>query len=471
MIKDFLQKFSPWSEIEFLRQENAELKKENAALKAIIVKLNFKIEELERRLGLNSSNSSKPPSSDGLRKKPSPKNLRVNGQKLSGGQKGHKGYTLEQVANPDQIILHKVDKCTFCNEDLKETAVDSIRKRQIFDIPEPKIIVTEHRAEVKTCICGQQTCAMFPDNVKASTQYGDQVKSFAVYLQHQHFVPENRLNQIFGDIFNLPISSATIANISSNFSEQLKDLDEKVLTFLQIADVKHADESGFRISGKTQWLHVLSNEQATYYRFSAKRGEVSNNLIGTLVHDHFKPYYSLSNLEHALCNAHHMRELKALQEIEKEPWASEMFNLFKRIGILSKSSCDKATQEQIIIEYKQILKTGILFHEHQPPLEQKSRGKQKRRIGHNLLIRLRDYKLDVLRCLSDPAVSFTNNLAEQDIRMMKVKQKISGGFRTAKGASDFCSIRTFLSTARKQKLSIINSINSVFKNSFSFRFT
>lgn len=417
--------------------------------------LKERLTELERRLGLNSSNSSKPPSSDGLRKPPG--SLRPKGGKPSGGQKGHKGHTLSQTLNPDKITYHTVEKCVICQTSLEEVQPKSIIKRQVFDIPEPQIEITEHQAEVKRCACGHMNRAIFPQDIQAPVQYGPRVKALSVYLSIQQLIPEDRLQAVFLDLFSLPISTATLAFINQEIGQQIAPIQEKVLEGLKNTDVKHVDETGFRIGKKTQWLHVISNSFATHYRAREKRGDVLEGLKGILIHDHWKPYFRLENVQHALCNAHHLRELKALEEFDKEPWA------FKMSRLLTVSSRFKDPPLSRILKlYDQIVAEGLTFHEQQPPL-----GKlhNKKRKGHNLALRLRDFKGCTLRFLERKDVPFTNNQAEQDIRMMKVKQKISGGFRTPQGAETFCIIRGFLSTCRKQGLNLFQSLSNTIRNS------
>lgn len=217
-----------------------------------------------------------------------------------------------------------------------------------------------------------------------------------------------------------------------------------MLEALKNADIKHLDETGFRVGKKTQWLHVISNSFATHYRAREKRGDLLEGLKSILVHDHWKPYFCLEDVQHALCNAHHLRELKALEEFEKEPWAFKMSRL-----LIIASRLKNPPILRILELYDHIVAEGLAFHEHLPPLGKLHKKKRK---GHNLLVRLRDFKDCVLLFLKRGDVPFTNNQAEQDIRMMKVKQKISGGFRTLQGAETFCLIRGFLSTCRKQSL-------------------
>ncbi|MEI6358504.1 MAG: IS66 family transposase [Verrucomicrobiota bacterium] len=424
------------------------LKEEIVVLKAVIVALEKRVAQFERMLGMNSSNSSKPPSSDGLRKKPSPKSLRVKGQKPSGGQKGHKGHTLEQVDEVSQRIIHTVETCKVCQKSLVEIPPSTSIKRQVFDIPEPNLEVTEHCAEVKICSCGAQTTAAFPENITAPVQYGPRVKALAVYFSNQQLIPEDRLQQTFEDLFSLPISTATLAKINNDFANQVAPIQAQVLEDLKAEEVKGADESGLRIGGKTKWLHTIGSERATHYRVSEKRGDLLEGIQGILVHDHWKPYFNLKNIEHALCNAHHLRELKALEEIEKEPWAFKMSRFLRIMNRLKDPPLGRAMQL-----YDRIVEAGLRFN-----VSQTQPGGRKRRVGHNLLLRLRDFKEETLRFLTTPGVPFTNNQSEQDIRMIKVKQKISGGFRTTRGAEVFCLIRGFLSTRRKQGFNIFHAI-------------
>lgn len=250
------------------------------------------------------------------------------------------------------------------------------------------------------------------------------------------------------------------------FSQALRPVSEAIRDRIALSKVKHLDETGFRIRGKTQWLHVQSTAKMTYYRVSAKRGDIPKTVKGILVHDHFKPYYTIGEAKHALCNAHHLRELQALIEIEKEPWAKPMQELLKTAARVAdryrRKDSPLPASLRLCLEksYEGIVAEGLRFHESQPALVRKegTRGRCAKRIGHNLLIRLQDKKEDVLRFLTDEEVPFTNNQAEQDIRMMKVKQKISGGFRSNEGAENFATIRSVLSTARKLGWNLLDTL-------------
>lgn len=429
---------------------------------AMLAKLLLRIEELERRVGLNSSTSSKPPSSDGLKKKPAPRSLREKSGKSSGGQIGHKGKTLEQVAQPDEVVIHVVTHCPQCASDLQDVPVTAVRKRQVFDIPAPALHTVEHVAEVKHCShCGCDVMGNFPEEVRAPVQYGPRIQALAVYLNHQQMIPEDRLETLFDDVFSLSISATTLVTMGERFEEKVRPFAEAVRDHLHGAPiVKHLDETGLRVAKKLHWLHVMSNREWTYYRVTEKRGDIPHGIMGTVVHDHFKPYYTLENVNHGLCGAHHLRELKGLEDIEKEPWARNMSRLLKLACHISNHGAVPATRiDRIGRVYDSIVAQGLAFHEALAPLSTEvKRGRKKRRVGHNLLLRLRDFKGDALRFLSDPEVPFTNNQAEQDVRMMKVKQKISGGFRTLTGAQTFATIRSFFSTMRKQGNNLFQAI-------------
>jgi transposase len=442
------------------------LMEEVAALRKFVEKQSVRISELERRLNKDSSNSSKPPSSDGLSKPSRTSSLRQKGKNKSGGQLGHKGETLRQTEAPDEIERHKLTECPACAS-LALTESLGILKRQVFDIQLPKPIVTEHQAEIKKCLCcHRKVIATFPNGVNAPVQYGEVIKSWSVYFQHQQFIPEDRLQETFWDLFGVRLATATLSGFSESVYNGLADFDSEVLSKIKIAPVKHLDETGLRIIGKTQWLHVASTTCLTYYHVSPKRKSLLKNLLGTVIHDHWKPYYQLPDVLHGLCNQHHLRELKALIENDKEKWARKMQS-FLRFGLHCRHLYgDKIIPEDILKRlsnlYDKIVNEGISFHENLPTFsEKKGRGRKARRTGHNLVLRLKNHSDNVLRFLFDPLVPFTNNQAERDIRMMKCKQKISGGFRSIKGAEIFARIRGFISTVRKQRWNIFESIQQV----------
>ena len=437
----------------------------------MIAALQARNTELERQLGLNSGNSGKPPSSDGLKKPVRVSSLRERSGKKPGGQPGHPGGTLSRAETPDATVDHFPGTCSGCGGALTGATATGHAARQVFDLPEPQpLLVTEHRAFTCRCgSCGKETRAAFPGDVSAPVQYGPRLAAVVVYLLHYQLLPEKRLAALMADLFGVRLVTATIAGMSQTCATRLRGFAAAMRDRVAAAPVKHMDETGFRIGGKTQWLHIASTIWLTFYRTSPKRGSLLENVLGIVVHDHWKPYYTLKGVLHVLCNAHHLRELQALVEIEKEEWARRMQRLLRRTCHAANLARERgvtlpprfiALAER---RYDAILMEGFAFHEAQPVLAspaRKRRGRVPRRTGHNLLRRLHGRKPDALRFLSDPTVPFTNNLAEQDGRMMKLRQKISGGFRAGEGAEDFAVIRSLLSTARKQGWGILRALAS-----------
>src|ERR1700693_6378600 len=447
----------------------AELSREE--LVALVAALRAHIAELERRLGLNSSNSGKPPSSDGLKKPARVSSLRERSGKKPGGQKGHKGETLRQVTDPNEVVDHYPSACSMCGASLDPETSVGHSARQVFDLPEPApLVVTEHRARDCQCaVCGAKTRAPFPDGVNAPVQYGARIAAFVVYLLHYQMLPEKRLAELMADLFGVRLTTATIAAMGRACAVRFQGFVTAVRDLVAAAAVKHLGETGLRIGGKTQWLHIASTILLTFYRVSPKRGSMPENLTGIAVHDHWKPYYTLTGILHALCNAHHLRELKALVEIEKEDWARKMQRMLRRACHAANLARQRGRPlpSRLIARFERcydaILTEGLAFHKAQTRLRRAAptgRGRKPRRVGHNLLLRLSVRKPDVLRCLSDLTVPFTNNIAERDGRMMKLRQKISGGFRSIAGAADFSVVRSLLSTAKKQGWNMLQTLTA-----------
>src|SRR6266853_387323 len=362
----------------------AEVEELIASLKRQIAALQAEVADLRRQLGQDSSNSSKPPSSDGLKKKPRiAGSLRGRSGKASGGQKGHKGGTLRQVADPDHVVGHEASACCHCGSPLEPRSAIGVEKRQVFDLPERPLVVTQHQASIYLCAhCRGETKAAFPEGVVSPTQYGERIKAAAIYLNIQQLIPEDRTAQALSDLFGAPlICPASIVAWVRKKGEDLRQVHARIGERVAEVKVRHLDETGFRIAGKLQWLHTTSSLAFTFYRAGEKRGAIPENLQGgVVVHDHFLPYRRLDAVDHAFCNAHILRE------------------------------------------------------------------------------RLKTFKTETLRFLTDFDVPFTNNLAEQDLRMMKVKMKISGSFRTLDGAQIFARLRSVVSTARKQGCNILQTL-------------
>ena len=316
-------------------------------------------------------------------------------------------------------------------------------------------------------------CADFPDRVTAPTQYGDEIATRAAYLQTQHCLPEDRLAQVFADLYGVKITSATLARLIAKKAQFMRAFADAVKGLLSGAEVavKHLDETGFRIGGKTRWLHMLCSTALSHIRVGSSRGEILPGLAGKAVHDCWKPYFKLMGVEHSLCNAHHLRELQALIDHDKEAWASEMKTILHealKVTQLAQSRNQNAVSPEAIKEIERRFDSccaqAVKFHEDQPPFarptKRKKRGRPKRHTGHNLALRFQKYKEAALLFLNDLSVPFTNNEAERDLRMTKVRQKVSGCFRTEAGAENFCTLRTVMETARKQGWDAIETLKT-----------
>jgi transposase len=434
-----------------------------------IQQLDARVHELEARLSKNSSNSSKPPGSDGLKKKT--KSLRDKSGKKPGAQQGHVGKGLAQVSTPNLIVIHAPINCYGCGLNLDHVDGACAEKRQVFDIPQPKIEVTEHQALEKRCsCCGELNRGIFPENIRGPVQYGERVQALTAYFAHQHFIPVDRVCQIFEDVFGFAISPGTCSNVDEKLFRQLESFESSLKTYLLAARVLHFDETGMRCEKKLRWVHVDSSQSATLYTIHAKRGQEAMDEAGILpkfqgtgIHDHWFPYFAYKQITHGLCNAHHLRELTFIHEQEKEDWAKRMKDLL----ICAKNEVEMhleqgALPQEILLRieeaYGQIIAEGFEYHSLLPPLPKGKRGRQKQRDGKNLLDRLKEKRSCVLLFMYDFSVNFTNNLGEQDIRMVKLKQKISGCFRILRGGQIFCRIRSYISTARKQGWNIWDAL-------------
>jgi len=459
-----------------LWEENQALKARVKELESQISILMTRVKELEDQKAKDSHNSSKPPSSDGFKKKL--RSLRKKSDRKSGGQKGHAGKTLQIVENPDHIIVHCVNECRKCGISLKEIAVSNHEKRQEFDIPPIKLEVTEHQAQIKCCPqCGEMNKGEFPATITSVVQYGERVKGHVTYLMEYQLLPFERASELMDDFFDCPISQGSLYSIVKECSDRLEEPDKSIKKAVTQAQIVHFDESGMRIQGKTQWLHVASTQTLTYYGCHPKRGKEAMDAIeilpvfkGKAMHDGWKSYKHYTDCFHLLCNAHHLRELTFIHEQEKQPWAGQMIELLleikeqvdqhKALGI---SQLEQTQIQEFEHSYQQVLDLGIKANP--PPkenLEKRKPGRKKQSKAKNLLDRLSADRTGVLGFMYDFQVPFDNNLAERDIRMIKVKQKISGGFRSQEGASYFCRIRSYISTMKKQGKNIMTALQSVF---------
>lgn len=438
------------------------------------------LQALQARLAKSSRNSSKPPSSDGYSKVKRTSSLRQSGAKPTGGQPGHEGQTLLAVETPERIVTHEVDTCAHCQASLQEREVVGYEERQVFDIPAIRIEVTAHRAEIKVCpACGHANQGTFPVAVTHAVQYGPMVRTWASYFTNHHYIPVERTTEIFADLVQHPMSEATVLKASEELEAVIEPSTEAVKELLRNCEVLHVDESGLRVKGQLHWLHVASTAAVTHYEVHAKRGHeamedagILGAFTGTAVHDHWKPYFTYEQCAHALCNAHHLRELRFIAKQYQQPWANDMAELLLEI----KAAVEATPAPAICLSppelrafetrYDAVVHAGFAANlELMPPTagEEKKRGRPKHSPPVNLLIRLRDFKGQVLAFMSDFLVPFDNNQGERDIRMVKVKQKVSGGFRTLEGAQRFGRIRGYLSTARKQAKNVFEAIRDAFE--------
>ena len=426
----------------------------SAATKSMFEILILIITLLVNRSNLNSRNSSKPPSSDPNRKK-RPKSK--TGKK-PGGQKGHTGTTLKKIDDPDKVELIKVDRSQLPPGRYREIGFES---RQVFDIDISRI-VTEYRVQILEDDKGNQFVAPFPEGVTKAVQYGTSVKAHSVYMSQFQLVPYNRIQDYFADQLHIPLSEGSIFNFNKEAFGFLADFENRVKNKLAASDLAHADETGINIGGKTHWLHCLSNDSWTLYHPHEKRGTDAMNDMGILsrfkgilCHDHWKPYYKI-DCTHALCNAHHLRELTRAWEQDAQQWARKMKDLLETINrevTEADGALDPQESKKYRRKYRALLKQGeIECPEPSRPNKRGKRGRIKKSKSRNLLERLRDFEQDTLRFMDNENVPFSNNLGENDIRMTKVQQKISGCFRSIDGAQIFCRIRSYLSTCRKQGL-------------------
>lgn len=437
-------------------------------LEAVVERLQGEVRSLKSQLAKNSSNSSKPPSSDGYQK-PAPKSLRKPSGKKSGGQPGHEGNTLARVENPDRIVIHSLNSCV-CGTDLSKTPAQDYESRQVFDLPKPKLDVTEHRCEIKECPnCGKRSTASFPEEVTAPAQYGSSFRSLLVYLKDGQLLPLDRISQLCADLFGVGVNPATIESARRDCYDTLQPFEEELKEVLVHSNLLHADESGLRVKGKLCWLHVVSNRLFTFFGVHERRGRKAQDdfgilprFAGILMHDFWKPYLTYVCV-HVLCNAHHLRELIFLSEEFHQKWAGQMKNLLlKMLECVQNQPPDIAgltTRRRApwLKKYRKILKAGY-GENPAPPVRTGQRGQLKKTKTQNLLERMDQYWKSVLAFLSDFSIPFTNNQAEQDIRMIKCQQKISGGFRTMHGARMFARIRSYISTVRKHQLNVFSMI-------------
>jgi transposase len=453
-----------------------------------VEKLEAKVAELER----NSRTSSKPPSSDSgnFTNPPKPKSLRKKSGRKPGGQKGHKGSTLKQVPADeiDHVIEHRLsetDRCPKCSAPMRSTngeiSAQTCECRQVFELPAIRLVITEHRAEKQLCSqCGTSVRAGFPPEVNSPVQYGESIRAVAVYLNSYQLIPFQRLSEAFSVLFTCPLSAGSLVNFVKQGGVKAKQAMEPVRGSLVNVDVAHADETGCRVKGKRHWLHVLSTAWLTSFHIDPKRGlegmdqlGLLTRYTGSLIHDFLSSYYRLT-CKHFLCGAHLLRELTYLHEEMKQPWAADMIELlldakklrerenFRAEG--TRKVIGEKTRQRIRDRYSDIILSGLAINPEPKPVEgaAKKRGRVKRGKALNMLIRLEDRYEEIMGFFEYANIPFDNNQAERDLRMMKIREKVSGTFRSESHPEAFADIRSVTSTARKQSRDILVTIKEMF---------
>lgn len=439
----------------------------------LVERLEARIAELEARQNQNSRNSSRPPSMDVFIR---PRSQRVKGERQAGGQKGHPGCTLRQVDCPDIVVVHRVEECDRCNATLADVPAAGVERRQVFEIPPLKIFVTEHRAETKQCpSCKKLVRAEFPRGVRHPVQYGLYLKAFIVYLLVFQLVPYDRIAVLFRDLFGHSIGKGTMVNCVKSCYRELGEVESVVRGLLRDGGLLHADETGFKLNGTQEWLHVASTGILTWYSHHKKRGldamrsyGIMPRFTGVMVHDFWKPYFSF-RCGHAICNAHLVRELQGISEAFGQEWSSKLKDLIQRAKktvddtrCINKDCIDPCELAGFESEYAGIMGLGI--EENVGGVIRKGkRGPLKQTRAKNLLDRCVEYRKEILSFMYDFRIPFDNNQAERDIRMVRLHEKISGTTRSDEGADWFCRIRGYISTCRKNNQPVLTFLANAFE--------
>jgi transposase len=434
------------------------------SLTARLTALEAENAELKRRLGMDSTNSSKPPSSDSPFTKPAPKSLRGKSGRKPGGQPGHRGQTLQLVDDPDEVIVHEPAACGGCGEGLAGAAAAGVIRRQVFDLPPIRVRVTEHRLVTRRCGCGAETCADAPVNVAGRVQYGPRVAAIVLYLHSGQFLSKGRAAQAVSELFGIALSPGTVSAITVRAAEALEPFAEVVRARIQAAPVAGFDETGLRVAGKLHWVHVSRTGTDTLITCHTGRGKegiddngVLTSFGGVAVHDAWAPYDTYTNVAgHQLCCAHVLRELQAVVDTTSADslgwhWATQVSDAIVAIWKLADAGRIgvDALAEQVHL-YRSAAVLGLRANV--------SRASDLQCKHHALARRLLDRQADYLRFTTDPAITPDNNGSERDIRMIKIRQKISGCLRTLTGAQQFCALRSYISTAAKHGRGILETL-------------
>lgn len=465
---------------EQLHAESQQLRAENLVLRQYLAEALGRIKELEGQLKQDSHNSNWPPSRDKGRQKRQIKNLRRQSGKAAGGQEGHEGTTLAYNKEPEVIEGHRPWQCAHCGGELSpDLAAEVVGRRQVLELPPLKYITIEHQQLGLYCpCCGEVTTGAFPSDVTQPVQYGSTVKQAAVYLHTAQLLPYERTRETLAELFELPVATGSLPHFVEEAAAAVEPVTTMIKEALVEADVLHADETGCYINGKRVWLHTASTPELSYFEPHASRGKQATDEIGILprfegclVHDNLAFYFLYQLAEHGLCNAHHLRELLAVAEMEGQTWAEQM-SLFLLAAKALVAEAYKAGETSLPPEVRQrmeqLFEAIVVLGMEENPLPEaqfppQRKGRQAKGKARNLVERFALRKAEILRFVHDFQVPFDNNQAERDIRMMKLQQKISGCFRSWDGARQFARLRSYLSTIRKQGLSVWEALGSLFE--------
>lgn len=440
---------------------------------ALIAALAERVAELEARLGKNSRNSSKPPSSDGLAK-PAPKSLRRASGRKPGKEQGGQGFRLEPRAVPDEVRTHAPSECRGCGADLAHAPVVGTETRQVFDLPVIELIAIEHRAQRRKCACGSVTTAFFPPEARAPTCYGAGVAALATYLLGRQHLPVERTAECLAEAFGAPVSTGWLSSLLPNAADRLDGFLQVAREQLTVAQVAHFDETGGRVAGRLHWIHVACTDTWTLFHLNTKRGRVAMDAAGVLprftgvaIHDGLVVYRQYDRATHGLCNAHHLRELAGIAEATGQVWPTALAEVLVELHVAvqtAKANGATSLRARRLAtfgkRYDALIAQGKKLNP--PPPRTGKRGRPALGPAGSLLARLATHREDVLRFATDFRVPFDNNQAERDVRMVKLQQKISGGWRSENGAHAFLDVRSYLSTARKHQQSAMVVLRDLF---------
>ena len=442
---------------------------------ATIATLTAQVQTLTDQHSRTSHNSHQPPASDGFKKQP--RSLRRRSGKRPGGQPGHPGQTLTFAAAPDEIAIHRPSHCERCGAGLVGVPAQARQRRQVVDLPPLQLQTIEHQVETVCCpVCRQLSSGQFPPEAPEPLQYGPRLKALVVYLRVYQLLPSARTQELLADLFGAAPSEGTLTTILADAATRLTPVVETIREGVRQAAVAHFDETGCYVENKRYWLHVACTAKLTYYCVHAKRGRQGSSAAGVLpdfrgiaVHDGYAAYWAYE-CEHALCNAHLLRELLFLVERHQQGWAQEVADLLREMLAATQAAhaagaaaLPAAQVGAFAARYDELVAAGLATNPVQARPADQPRGRVKQSAATNLLLRLQAHAAEVLRFVHDLRVPFDNNQAERDVRMMKVQQKISGRFRTLAGAEAFCAIRSYISTLRKQGQAVRDALEQTFR--------